>query len=437
MRTRWRAFGTLAFAITVAWSSGIREIAAANEVDLSSSQGLAETFRSQLGFRADLAWVEAVAAAPDDVTWGVPLTASESDELARRMQIWQHVDSLAFLETKSWFAGIWIDQLQGGEVVVETAGVPDIDPSLLQRLLPVSSSIRFQGAQFTLSELQAAQAALGDARDSQRPGAADIQSVGVDVRANRLSVGIYPFTDASVAAIKASFPTDMIEVVPQTPIQTTSCSSRTNCANPLKGGIEVYSPQGPTCTSGFMGRPIAGSPATTYIVTAGHCISHAIAGANWNHNQAYIGTSYAHWFTSGSHADVGIIQVSVQQNPANLFVANNTSDIRSVSGYIVNNNQVVGSLICRAGFVHYNATCAQITKVNTDAWLDNGTTHIYGLWIMAAASAQGDSGGPVYSGTGAAGIISASDNVSTWYSTIGNVMDVSSFRVCYYSTYPC
>jgi len=62
------------------------------------------------GLEADDAWVAKVAEGDYNNEFGVPLTAAEAAELERRADIAQATGKLADLQTRSWFAGLWIDQ---------------------------------------------------------------------------------------------------------------------------------------------------------------------------------------------------------------------------------------------------------------------------------------------------------------------------------------
>lgn len=84
-----------------------------SSVDLSSPNDAA-SFRRDVGLRSDDGWVSRVAASADaSLTWGVPLTPDESQELDRRFDIQQHqADVAKYLEDNPAFAG-HVDRPEG------------------------------------------------------------------------------------------------------------------------------------------------------------------------------------------------------------------------------------------------------------------------------------------------------------------------------------
>jgi hypothetical protein len=82
-----------------------------------------------------------------------------------------------------------------------------------------------------------------------------------------------------------------------------------------------------------------------------------------------------------------------------------------------------------------NTTCGSIIQINHT--IDVAGATLCGQWEMTTGVQPGDSGGPVYYSFGAAGIIVANQNSSTWYSTMDHVASQIGYRPCYVATYPC
>lgn len=179
-----------------------------SSVDLSSPNDAA-SFRRDVGLRSDDGWVSRVAASADaSLTWGVPLTPDESQELDRRFDIQQHqADVAKYLEDNPAFAGMWIDQKARGEVVISWTGDgTDTLASEVAKRLPASATVRFEAADFTARELEAARAQVESFWQSASGVTMGITSLGADVAANRTVIGIDPYSDALARVNRDSDP---------------------------------------------------------------------------------------------------------------------------------------------------------------------------------------------------------------------------------------
>lgn len=80
---------------------------------------------------------------------------------------------------------------------------------------------------------------------------------------------------------------------------------------------------------------------------------------------------------------------------------------------VKSNSQPVGTTVCFFGITtHYALPCGviQIVSIFDDAVREDGKAlHITGLVEMSRVTQGGDSGGPVYSGSAAYGIVYAAD----------------------------
>jgi hypothetical protein len=103
---------------------------------------------------------------------------------------------------------------------------------------------------------------------------------------------------------------------------------------------------------------------------AGHCITNGGGlGTSWLHNGTPFGTANSNQFVSGSSTDSGYILLSAGASPGNqLFVS--TSDVRSMTGFVPNISQTLGTWVCKSGRTT-NYTCGQIVDEDASITVDS------------------------------------------------------------------
>lgn len=142
----------------------------------------------------------------------------------------------------------------------------------------------------------------------------------------------------------------------------------------ISGGDAIYS-GGSRCPLGFNVRNSAG---TQYFLTAGHCTN--------------IGST---WYTNTNIS-----------KPGNVNLRNGTYQDITSSG-----TPIAGQQVCHVGPTS-GYRCAYPTAVNVTVTYPGGT--VYGLYKTNICSEAGDSGGPMFAGTVALGLISGgSGNCTT------------------------
>ena len=293
-----------------------------------------------------------------------------------------------------------------------------------------------------MKDLNKLKASVEDLFGTETANVLHLGSVGVDIVKNVVNAGLSPYSAAAALALRQMFPGAPLDIVSELPITLTACLNRAECYPPMKGGLDINSGGGiqPGCVSAFMGRPVSGTPTKSYIITSGHCVDDAGgAGATFFHAHNPLGSVWLDNFWNGSSADVGIIKSTSAWTPANQFYANSISDIRSVTSTMHDSSQVINALVCKSSSLS-GTTCGGIIQVDKTIQVSGGIQTGLTLnhqWEMTTAVVKGDSGGPVYSLSSAAGVIVAGQNGSTWYSTMDHVASQIAYRPCYASTYPC
>jgi hypothetical protein len=119
-------------------------------------------FRSQLGYRNDVAYTDAMVVDSESPSkYGVPLTAAELRDLDRRVEVQEALDPFIaeVEEDSSAVSGLWLDQqrLAGKGVAIVVAFPGKTDDVILARLAslaPEGVPVFAERAEFSLSHLR-------------------------------------------------------------------------------------------------------------------------------------------------------------------------------------------------------------------------------------------------------------------------------------------
>lgn len=390
----------------------------------STSLASAIATRASLGLNQDPSYVAALEADPSaSRQYGIAMTQDEVGTIDRRVAVQTSLDQMTkVLEADPSYAGLWIDQNSGGAIVIETTGAEETVLGEVQSTTPVGGSVRADRVQYSLTELQALQDRVSSGSAAWRSGGVKVVAVGVDVRINRVVVDVEGLTSQAGAQLASEYGA-MLLVREGTQPQPTTCSSRTACGSPIKGGLSITG-GGWGCTSGYLGRTQPSG--VLVLVTAGHCIYDSGLSATWYHNNGAIGTGYSYSYSSGASADAGAIQSS-ESGARNQVYASSNTDIRSMTGKLSNSSQPVGGLICLSG-ASTGWTCKTVLQTNMDVYV--GSYLIHHLWETGRSGGSGDSGGATLLNDNWAGEYSADNPSYSWYTTVYWVASAL-------SVYPC
>lgn len=414
------------------------------EHDPTSQHEIADAtrFRTEMGLDASIDVILEASMNRDrypDYSWGVPLSVSEAEDMARRAQIQLKLDqAAAFAATLDDFAGLYIDQHDHGTPVFLFVNEPDAHRQDLAALLPADVPFRIETATSTLRQLVDAQDAVERAREELLATGTNITLIGTRIQANALRVGVEHLTAEVADDLHARFGSRTI-LVELAPAQADSCTSVTNCF-PVKGGIEIdsdYDNFVGACTSGFLAKRTDTDPDRLVLVTAGHCIyAHGGTGDEWEHNNNDtndIGQALGYVWQSNASGDVGLTSVYVRQYPfqrnamlARFAPPTYAADIRNLSGSVSLSYQVVGSGVCRNGIASgYDCGSIVDTDVTRSSCINSNQTCVSVRHSVEVSfdSTNGDSGGPIFLNYSAYGIHIHSDADSSpdphgWYTPV-------------------
>lgn len=178
----------------------------------------AQRFRDDFGLRSDLAWVRLVGADPgsDRTTYGVPLTADEIAELARRSNALEDIRGpvLDYAIAQSDYAGAWIDNDRGGILVVQFAGPVLKHHAALFSMVRPGAPLEVREVRWSQAQLDALQGQLGADADWFLTIPAYLYGDGTNVVTNRFEVQVSSADPDVEAKILAHFgwSSDMVVV---------------------------------------------------------------------------------------------------------------------------------------------------------------------------------------------------------------------------------
>lgn len=426
-------------AITVLVLANTSPVVAARTGDALSASGVslaeATKFRETFGFATDPDSVRATLADPSaDLSFGTPLTKDEARNMTERQRLETLADRLeVFVDDRAAsFGGLYLTQNTGHvrAYLAVTPTTPERDLASAMALAPDGLNVSLVKVDHSLAELQAGLKLLFDNRDKL-----GIKMAGIDPSRNSLVVTVDRSFDVSGPSTIVDVP---VVATNGEGLQLAACW---DTCSPWRGGMHIWDPQFPNsgnCTWGFYGTK---GYAAKYAITAGHC-------SKFTHREVIAATSpnpftdtidrntYDEYDIAQSDAQVAHVRAnSNAYTPFNTIIAS-TSDLSHSITSVKNNSQPVGATVCFFGVTTKPASpCGVIQIINIFADLtreDGKTLHVTGLVEMSKITDAGDSGGPVYSGSAAYGIVTAKDfsNGKMVYSMAANVQLNTATSIC-------
>lgn len=291
------------------------------------------------------------------------------------------------------FAGIYFDPDKGLGVALWT------DAAAIPEWAAECATISNRRVEYSLSELLAAQ----DELSTKLRGKSLSTGNWVDISANLVRVEASPGNRAEVAAIASTVVSsrsggrDMrlpaLVAVSENPAPP---SAKTELYGGLTGVItaDPSSPFG--CTSGLTVRNVS----TNRILTAGHCPGAAIS---------YLGVSTTHHSSKYSGSHDWMLRTIPSPHTAVPKIKDSSSSVRWVTGTRSRSSTVIGETLCKYGKTT-GYTCGVVSsKTYTPSWVKNATATFIKVDKVSGTGkivADHDSGGPVFFGGNAYGIIS-------------------------------
>jgi len=283
------------------------------------------------------------------------------------------------VEDPSGFAGAWIDHEKGGRVTVAVTNGASRSLALA-RVAPLAGMVDVIEVRHSVAELDRAQTYVAEQLERRRkesggnPEEEPFQS-SVDARQNAVVARVLGGSDLERAArelARGDVVPGGVPVIVQVEKERFGIYSEAcpvDGCNPIRGGLRIASPNGGSCSTGFIGRH-SGCDLVFVAMTAGHC--HNPADSRWFHNIALLGSEgSAHPAVNGNDAMAIQINDPGYWRPTNWvrfggdgFIAYNEQV--SITSKASPSAQLVGGLVCRAG--QYSSECGALTSHNVNGF---------------------------------------------------------------------
>ena len=167
------------------------------------------------------------------------------------------------------------------------------------------------------------------------------------------------------------------------------------------------------------------------MLTAGHCHD-----GRYYHNGAFIGTATVNSLDGGTTVNSDSLRIPRSStSPMNLiFVTEEAPAVygRSIGAYRPTSQQLMGNAVCKSGRTTWY-DCGTITSANFNYSIshEGRVFTIIGGKLASTIVNPGDSGGPVFYGSTAYGIMSArTSNGSLAYTGVEQAMSTLGIRLC-------
>jgi hypothetical protein len=405
LSARAKTLAAISVVMTLGWSATVPAVSVASATTAANQRlALAEggaippvgidrdlLFRSHFGLSTDTSDVLAAQQGPSRDSsiqrYGYALTGAEMADLDKRSAL--SVDIGVYAQRVSGlpgFAGFFVDQSRGGKLVLLMT-MPS--SSLAVPAPPAGTTMEIRPGNRTWTGLLRLQETIIKDSDNLTALGLTVVEVGTDVAANTVRLGVQGLTSDMHDRLVARYGPG-VTVLDETAPTPDACISRSNCANPLKGGLRITNATyGGGCSIGFIARDGPGGNA--FAVTAGHCRT-----GTFTHNGVSIGSVTSTSWYNYSLADAEIIDIPDSQKSNYILIelnnwVHNTGTMGAASDY-------VGEMVCEDSY-YFGYNCGTISDNNlTTYWSQYPGGPI--AWFTHQRRANfwvnsGDSGGPV------------------------------------------
>lgn len=377
-------------------------------------------FREDFGLRSDRAYVAALEAGGERFArgleaFGFALTSGELAAIAGRERVADAVGPVVerYVERRAGdsFAGLYIDQADGGTIRV---GFTDGASERLRRLrsrAPFPGMIETFRADDSEAELERLAREVSAALPEL--GALGAHRVSLDVSRGVVRVVASEATDELRAELAERFPGEPLRLEAEPSLQLAANYDRFPTP-PMLGALEIYRNVGggrSFCSAGFLARNRGGA---RRMITAGHC---GDRGDLFRHDRsgrrAYrIGRVKRDVYRSGSTADALVTSLRRNHASDDIYTPGTKRPVRDIKRVQPKRNVIEGELVCRSGagsdfYLGRGVYCGRVTDRNAAVRVQPGNVFLRQQVLARVRTCTGDSGGPVYTGGTAKGVVSA------------------------------
>lgn len=338
------------------------------------------------------------------------------DEAIERIKVQPQLGEVALELQEAFpeiFAGWWIDQEDGGRLVL--AFTRAVDSSSLDIAANVSGGLP-PGTHVVVrpySQAELERAAHDFFLSNSVPG----MSAGADVRTGEVVVEVPASAAAAVEAqarASRSGPPIVINEIPdQEAPSLTACTNRDFCT-PYRGGISARlytSSDNTTCSTGFAARNSSNAP---YLLTAGHCVLLlGSADANVSHGGQFMGYIPTNGWLYRTNDDVDAARINISAGSASAspwIYQDSTAKSYQVRAVARPGQAGVGAQVCSSGETRDGSDCGFVQRTSACVSPANGRPQCNLLQMRSMCNQPGDSGGAMWGSYMAIALISVGQN---------------------------
>ncbi len=356
-------------------------------------------FRTEFGLPTDTATLnEAANDAAHTMEFGIPLLPAEAADLRWRDEVGSHIPPLGrTLERDfgSTFGGIYMDQAARGTVDVAFTDQPEQHRSVVQGAFPEGTVVRLRHVENTLRYLQDVQADLDARSDDFRSRGVVLLNTEVQIRTNRVEVGVSFAPDWLVSEITAKYGSEVVSVYVTSRPETTVCTSRNSCTDNIPGSTSALRAGTQLYDSGcsFAFGAIFDQSGTKGVLTAGHCADLVPAGHIYQHpNNTNMGAMLDETWAQNTSADAGFVDVADSRVTNRVYFT--SSFWYSITAQQPRSEEYVGMQVCLSGRMRGEAiSCGQLYAIDASPVLSG--VQMYHQRTATYTTVSGDSGGAV------------------------------------------
>jgi YD repeat-containing protein len=414
----------------------------------------ARSLRTQLGFRADDAYITQLetdpAAQAARTEYGIPMTSGEMSDVQVREDAQGALSSVedyiaASPAASSTFAGLYIDQPSGGTVNVGFTQNASTRLAEIAQIYPYPDRLRAFTATRTQASLQTlSDQILADVPTLESQGVVPVE-ISVDTAANTVDVGVEAPTAAQAQTIQARYG-DAARLIQVTQPSLLAGLGRGAYHRHLLAGLRIVTgasntcPPFECCTSGFSAFRSVSGHRRYFMTTAGHC-----PNGRWYQGGKAVGSSKENYFGNGSTVDAQLVNMTRRRRSMRIFGTPTFSRVITRVESIARDEHN-GELVCKSGPMDgitnpqtgASAGVSCGTLLQRDAKIRPQGTN---TWLIAQRKANvfaipGDSGAPVFRRVRgakalASGLVSAATgSVIMYYSSASRLQTSMHIFIC-------
>jgi len=405
-------------ALTAA-AGGIQGASAQSPSDETVSTAVAE--RAKYGFGGGEAKVLSLLESgghPDSELYGFPVSKAEADDLADRSRFAEQVsrETLPFVRSLPQFGGAWIDQKNGGSlVVVLTSASAETRAGIRSRMPEDTRGLRIETADDTFDDLARAVDDSSRVWDELAEGVTPF-AFGTDEQHNRVVARVDPSelesARQSIPRIEEALGVDVAVEGRDRPVDKntwSACGGRHHCYGPFKLGVKMrytltaWNNPDTTyvCSMGFHVTHPTNSTLNRSFLTAGHCVYNR--PGDWHHSDPYqdaygpIGSRVSSRYNATDKRDIALVNIEAwAKNRSKSVYGETATRTMTTPDTPIENETLCMSLGNQdkvwCGTADHRHQKWESTTANPNIWVWGSGVNL----CCGRSSIGGDSGSPIY-----------------------------------------